>query len=205
MENESVNSASRSSGDLNADQQKREENSGSLAGKMMGASAKSISDFAPIALQGMMVDIPLAMTEGMRTLPRHYGGSVRDHGAVVDAKSGFAVAGKNFAWGFIDGLSDVVVQPYKGARKEGALGAVKGLGKGVVSLTANSGSAMFGVLSYSSQGISKSLRTAVHTTTRNQITHERHVEGRWMLESGKAGSLDQDEVVSMFKRLRDVK
>ncbi|KAJ4316058.1 hypothetical protein N0V84_008057 [Fusarium piperis] len=93
------------------------EHSGSLAGRMAGASAKSIGKLGPTALKGMVVDIPLALTEGLKSVPRHYGGNVRDHGPVTDAKSGMVMAGKTFAWGFIDGLSDVVTEPYKGARK----------------------------------------------------------------------------------------
>ncbi|KAI9163417.1 Sterol 3-beta-glucosyltransferase UGT80B1 [Paramyrothecium foliicola] len=175
---------------------------GSLAGKMMGASAKSIGTFAPTALQGMMVDIPLAITEGMKSVPRHYGGKVRDHGPVVDAKSGFAVAGKTFAYGFMDGLADLVVQPYKGAAKDGALGALKGFGKGAVSLTTKSGAAMFGVLAYPSAGISKSLRTAVHSGTRKTIANERHVEGKWLLGGGRYGEAELMEGVAAFDRLR---
>jgi hypothetical protein len=32
-----------------------------------------------------------------------------------------------------EGLTDIFVQPYKGAKKEGALGALKGFGKGTAS------------------------------------------------------------------------
>lgn len=33
-----------------------------------------------------------------------------------------------------EGLTDIVVQPYKGAKKEGTKGAMKGIAKGTVSL-----------------------------------------------------------------------
>ncbi|KAH6880721.1 hypothetical protein B0T10DRAFT_609391 [Thelonectria olida] len=192
----------RPSGDSERPRSTNNEHSGSLAGRMAGASAKSVGNIAPTALKGMVVDIPLAITEGLRSVPRHYGGSVRDHGPVTDAKSGMVVAGKTFAWGFIDGISDVVVQPYKGAKKEGTLGAVKGLGKGVMSLATKSGAGMFGVFAYPSAGISKSLRTAVHRSTRKAIAHERHVEGVWMIENGRAATGDTSELVSTFTRLQ---
>lgn len=183
----------------------RKDEHNSLAGHMMGASAKSIGSFAPKALKGMVVDIPLAITEGMRAVPSHYGDAVRDHGQVTDIKSGVVVAGKTFAWGFVDGLSDMVVQPYKGARKEGTLGAVKGLGKGVVNLTAKSGAGMFGMFAYPSAGIAKSLRSAVHNKTRNMIAQERHKEGRWMIQSESIPELNSGAVVAEFERLRDCK
>ncbi|KAM6507175.1 hypothetical protein FALCPG4_018557 [Fusarium falciforme] len=180
----------------------RSEHPGSLAGRMAGASAKSIGKIGPTALKGMVVDIPLAITEGLKSVPHHYGGNVRDHGPVMNAKSGIVVAGKTFAWGFIDGISDVVTQPYKGARKEGALGAVKGLGKGVMSLATKSGAGMFGVFAYPSAGISKSLRTAVHSSTRKVIAQERHEEGVWMVKNGRGAQVDSSELISSFERLR---
>lgn len=181
----------------------RSTHQGSLAGRMAGASAKSIGNFVPTALKGMMVDVPLAITEGLRSMPNYYGGAVRDNGKVTDAKSGAVVAGKSFAWGFIDGLSDVVVQPYMGARKDGAVGAVKGFGKGVASLATKSGAGMFGVFAYPSAGISKSLRAVVHSRTRKEIALQRHKEGVWMIETGRVEQVNTDEVVSAFIRLRE--
>jgi hypothetical protein len=40
----------------------------------------SIAMFAPKALKGMTVDIPLALAEGLKNVPRHYGDIPRDHG-----------------------------------------------------------------------------------------------------------------------------
>lgn len=73
--------------------------------------------FAPKALKGMTVDIPLAFTEGLKNMPRMYGETPRYHGPVTGFQSGAAVAGKTFAYGFIDGVSDVFVKPYQGAQK----------------------------------------------------------------------------------------
>ncbi|KAH7166450.1 hypothetical protein EDB81DRAFT_918891, partial [Dactylonectria macrodidyma] len=156
----------------------------SLAGKMATASLKSIGGFAPTALKGMMVDFPLAITEGMKSVPGHYGGNVRDHGPITNAKSGATVAGKTFVWGMLDGISDVVVQPYKGAKKEGAVGAAKGLGKGAMNLVTKTGAGMFGLLAYPGAGIAKSLRAATHQGTRKMIMQARHAEGQWMVKTG---------------------
>ncbi|RSL48512.1 hypothetical protein CEP54_012866 [Fusarium duplospermum] len=176
------------------------EHSSSLAGRMAGASAKSIGKLGPTALKGMVVDIPLALTEGLKAMPHAYGGNVRDHGPVTDAKSGMVVAGKTFAWGFIDGLSDVVTEPYNGAKKEGALGAFKGLGKGAMSLVTKSGAGMLGVLAYPSAGISKSLRTAMHSSTRMAITQALREEGKWMVKNDGDG-VDTSALVNKFKSI----
>lgn len=152
------------------------------AGQMASASAMSLAMFAPKALKGMTVDIPLAITDGLKNVPRAYGDTPRDHGPVTGFRTGATVAGKTFAFGFMDGLSDVVVQPYKGAQAEGAKGAVKGVGKGMANLVTKSGAGMFGLMGYTSAGIAKSLRTAMYSKTRKTVAKARHEEGRWLLQ-----------------------
>ncbi len=56
---------------------------GSSAGAMTGALTK-----------GMLVDMPLALAEGMKNVPRLYGEEVPDHGKVKDWQSGGKVAVK---------------------------------------------------------------------------------------------------------------
>ncbi|KAH6612052.1 sterol glucosyltransferase [Boeremia exigua] len=173
------------------------------AGQLAGASGKSIAMFAPKALKGMMVDIPLAITDGLKNVPRAYGETVRDHGPVTGFRSGATVAGKTFAWGFIDGLSDVVMKPYEGAQKEGAKGAAKGLGKGLVNMPAKVGAGMFGLMSYTSAGIAKSLRTAVYSGTRKSIAEARHAEAQWLCEQGTYGPQESASIASRFEALKN--
>lgn len=163
----------------------------------------SIAMFAPKALKGMTVDIPLALTDGLKNVPRAYGDTVRDHGPVTDFKSGATVAGKIFAWGFVDGLSDVVVKLYQGAQKEGVKGAAKGLGKGLMSMTTKTGAGMFGLMGYTSAGIAKSLRTAVYSKARKGIAVARHAEGRWLMDQGGYGAEEAVSITSRFEALRN--
>jgi hypothetical protein len=83
----------------------------SIGGHAAAAGAESIGSLAPRALKGMVVDFPLALTEGLNAIPSHYGDNGRDNGKVTGIGSGFAVAGKTFAWGFVDGLSGLVTEP----------------------------------------------------------------------------------------------
>ncbi|OHF01558.1 hypothetical protein CORC01_03048 [Colletotrichum orchidophilum] len=177
----------------------------SMAGKVAGASAKSIGLFAPIAAKGMLLDIPLAITEGLRTVPKHFGTEVRNHGPVTNAKSGAAVAGKTFAWGFVDGVSDLVMEPIRGGKNEGALGAFKGFGKGAASLVAKSGAGMFGLLAYPSAGIAKGLRSAMDTGTRKAIAEEKHAEGQWLVNGNAVSEVNAGEVLASFNRLRGLR
>lgn len=158
--------------------------------------------FAPKATKGMLVDIPMALTDGLKNVPRAYGDKVRDHGPVTGFTSGATVAGKTFAYGFYDGLSDVVVKPYQGAQKEGAIGAAKGVAKGLVGLTTKTGAGMFGLVGYTGAGIAKSLRTVVYSDTRKSIAAARHAEGRWLIEQGRYGAGETASITSRFEALR---
>lgn len=115
-------------------------------GKLAAASGQSIAMFATKAAKGMLVDIPLTLTDSLNQVPRVCGETVREHGSLTNFKTGPTVAAKTFVWGFVDGIDNVVVEPYQGARKEGVLGVAKGLGKGLVSITTNPGAGMFGLM-----------------------------------------------------------
>jgi hypothetical protein len=166
---------------------------------MAGASMKSLANFVPTALKGMTVDIPLAMTEGMRNVPRLYGEKPQHQGSVTDIKSGFALGGTGFALGMVEAVSDLVMKPYEGIRKDGAKGAVAGIGKGMANMTSKAGCAMFGVVVYPGVGIAKSLRSAVYFRTRKRIVKARRAEGTWLLENGRHAEINSN--VTSFQRL----
>ncbi|KAF4544240.1 uncharacterized protein LTHEOB_6358 [Lasiodiplodia theobromae] len=170
------------------------------AGKMATASAKSLGAVHSSFFRGMIVDLPLAVAEGMRNAPALYGENVAQHQPVTDWKSGAVVAGKNFAWGLAEGVSGIVTQPVKGAREEGALGAVKGVGRGLMGLGLKTGSAVVGVAGYGGQGVVKSLRALGHTKTRKMVVERRKGEGVWIVARR---SVDLNRVVAEFERLKN--
>ncbi|OGE47759.1 hypothetical protein PENARI_c037G02547 [Penicillium arizonense] len=174
-------------------------NSARLAGRMVGASVKSIANFAPTALKGMTVDIPLAMTEGMRNVPRLYGEKPQHDGSVTGIKSGFALGGTGFALGMVEAVSDLVVKPYEGIRKDGAKGALTGIGKGVANMTTKAGCAMFGVVVYPGVGIAKSLKSAVYFRTKTSIVKARLAEGAWLSE--QCTHADVDSYTASYQRM----
>jgi hypothetical protein len=118
-------------------------------------SAKSFGNISLKGFKGLAVDIPLTAAEGFRNVPTLYGEQVSDNGTVTDWKSGAVVGGKvcdplkptspkvnqfqSFFYGMTEGITDIFFQPYKGAREEGALGALKGFGKGTVALATKTG------------------------------------------------------------------
>lgn len=59
-----------------------------------GAAGKGFVGMGGSVTKGMLVDVPLALAEGLRNTPRLYGDHVEDHGKVKDWKSGGVVAAK---------------------------------------------------------------------------------------------------------------
>lgn len=171
------------------------------AGAMAAASGKGFGKFVVSFYKGALVDIPLAATEGLRVMPRMYGEEPKDHGKVTDWKSGAAVAGRTFSHGIYEGLTDIFVLPYKGKEEEGALGVAKGIGKGLVSMTAKTGAGIVGLVAYPGLGICKSIRAAVKTTTRKGVEAAKWAEGEWMMMTEAGVYVDRDAVIAAFDTL----
>jgi hypothetical protein len=102
-------------------------------------------------------------------------------------------------WGMTEAMSDIVVKPFQGMQQDGAIGVVKGVGKGMLNTVSKSGHAMFGVLIYLSVGIMKSLHASIHSRMRKLIVKARRGEGAWMLESSQFRNTDRDQVVTGFR------
>ncbi|KAJ5836524.1 hypothetical protein N7447_002550 [Penicillium robsamsonii] len=151
-------------------------------GAAFAASGKSVGKFVGYGYKGAIVDIPLATTEGLRAVPRLY-----DLGPVRDWKPGVAVAGKGFLYGVAGGLTDIVVQPYRGAQAEGAIGAAKGVAKGTIGTMTKLSSGMLGLVTYPRQGICKSIQAIGRLGTRKQIVEGREKEGRFMARRAITG------------------
>lgn len=121
----------------------------------VSGSAGGVGDFFHHFSKGMLVDLPMAATEGLRAVPKLYGSDVPDHGRVKGWKTGAIVAGKNFSYGLTHGVADLVTEPIKGAKESGAPGAILGVGKGIVNMTTkvSSGTELFtGCISFAANG-----------------------------------------------------
>lgn len=105
-----------------------------VAGNAVGGSAKSVGRIIAYYYKGVLVDIPGAVNEGLRAVPRLYGEDVKSYDNIKDFKSGVAAAGDNFSRGFSHGLTDIFKQPYEGGQKDGIKGAIKGFVKGPIGM-----------------------------------------------------------------------
>jgi hypothetical protein len=192
-------------------------------GKASLASASAVGSFFHAFSKGMFIDIPLATTEGLRQVPKFYGGEVRDHGDVRDWKSGAIVGGRNLGFGIVDGFTDLVNEPIKGAKEEGALGVAKGVAKGFAGFTTKVASGKstgqrrlvgcviteppligvgaLGIVAYPGQGVYKTARAAMHPNTREAIRKARYQEGEFLARNATDSEID---VRTALQRFREV-
>ncbi|KAH7231729.1 uncharacterized protein BKA55DRAFT_713390 [Fusarium redolens] len=174
-------------------------NDRSCAGAAVAGSAGAVGGFFKAFTKGVYLDIPHALQEGMRVAPRLYGGEVYDPGPVTGWKSGGIAAGKNFSHGILEGVGGLIMSPVRGAKKEGAVGAAKGVGIGVLNLTTKVSSGALGLLTFTSQGAYKSMRASMRRDTRRTIKQSRQAEGVAMLREGKH-RVDAGAVLRVFDR-----
>lgn len=155
---------------------------------------------AGTATKGMLVDLPLAATDGLRAVPRLYGDTVQQRDPIKGFRSGVAVAGRTFRHDMRGGLTDVFVQTYTGKKADGAAGAAKGLGTGFANFLAKTGSATLGLVSYPAQGVYKSIRSATNQVP-VLVVEERLREGEWVVSKEPRWEADQAVIVHDFDGL----
>lgn len=160
-------------------------------------SASGVGGFFKHYSKGMLLDLPYAVTEGMRNAPKLYGGKAYDPGAVTDWKSGGIAAGKNFAHGMVEGIGGIVMEPVRGAKKEGAAGAAKGVGIGLLNLGTKMGSGALGLFALPSQGAYMSARALVKKKTGKSIMEARKIEGRDVVERSEEETRQKDRTAVM--------
>ena len=64
------------------------------AGAASLAAGKGIGEIGATLTKATLVDVPMALTEGLNQTPALYGGKVRNYGPVTDWKDGSTIAGK---------------------------------------------------------------------------------------------------------------
>ncbi|KAL0933992.1 Sterol 3-beta-glucosyltransferase UGT80B1-like protein 1 [Colletotrichum truncatum] len=180
---------------------KENRNCASLTSDMVLASVSGVGGFFKSSAGGI-VAVPYAFAEGFRNIPRLYGEEVRDLGAIRDWKSGTIVGAKATFFGVVDGVSDLFVLPYKGAQKDGPVGAVKGVGKSLVGVTSKLFNVAVGVGAYPLRGIYKSVWTSAHQDTQRSIRQARRIEGFYLAERMRQGGFDDALVLRAFESIR---
>src|SRR4051812_6077055 len=101
----------------------------------------------------------IAVSQGLHNLPRLYGDTtVRTQDKVTGIQSGLRAAGRAPVLGIFDGISGLVTQPMQGAKEEGAVGFMKGVGKGFGGLLIKPIAGVHGIMGNISKGVWKEAR-----------------------------------------------
>jgi hypothetical protein len=149
-------------------------------GRIMGAGLKT-----PVTFTN-------GLARGFHNVPTLYGDeTVRPEPKINGIKSGLVAAGKGFGYGLYDGLTGLVTQPYNGAKKEGAVGFLKGFGKGLGGVVFKPSAGACGVPGYAFMGVYKSL---MKVGTGGKATLEQYLaEARLAQGEEEANSLERGE------------
>ncbi|QKD46415.2 uncharacterized protein FOBCDRAFT_123383 [Fusarium oxysporum Fo47] len=106
------------------------------------------------------------VANGFHNYPSYSFGAteVRRRGEITGLGSGLRVAGEEFALGFWDAFSGLVMKPYESTKDEGARGFSKGVLRGARGFAYNLGASIFAVPGYALKGVEKEL--AKHRLTK---------------------------------------
>lgn len=155
------------------------------------------------------MEMTMGITKGFHNAPKMWGDdTVRPQPKVSGAKSGAQAIGKEFAYGMYDGVTGLVTQPWNGAKKEGATGFFKGVGKGVGGIIAKPGAALFGIPGYLFQGAYKESQKLFGSNVQDYIVASRTAQGYddWLhsSEEEKQGVIERWKLIQIcLKKKQD--
>jgi hypothetical protein len=166
---------------------------GKGAGRIVGAGMKFYANTC------------MGLARGFRNAPKLYNDdTVRPPEKVTGLVSGMKVAGKELGLGFYDGVSGLVTQPWRGAEKEGPVGFVKGVGKGLGGVFLKSASAVFAVPAYTVQGLRAEVRGMFARSSTNYIITSRVLQGEEDL-AGSTAEEGRDVLARWHSQREDLK
>ncbi|KAI9728526.1 MAG: hypothetical protein M1834_007664 [Cirrosporium novae-zelandiae] len=129
------------------------------------SASKGVSRIVGTGMKSPM-DFMFAIARGFHNAPKLYGDtSVRPTEKISGFQSGLKAAGKEFGFGFYDGITGLVTQPMEGAKKEGVAGLIKGFGKGMGGVVFKPGAAIWALPGYTFKGIYQELNKFIGPNT----------------------------------------
>ncbi|KAI4219514.1 MAG: hypothetical protein LQ349_008331, partial [Xanthoria aureola] len=157
------------------------------------------------ALARVPMDLSLAIAQGFHNAPRLYGDStVRTPLRITGIKSGLHAAGDELVFGVYDGVTGLWLQPYRGARDNGALGFVQGIGKGFGGFILKDLAAIFGPIAYTMKGVHKEMIKGQQPT--QFIRRARMAQGALDVKAldGEARKKEEEKVRKAWEVVLDI-
>ena len=160
------------------------------------------------ALAKVPMDLSLAIAQGFHNAPRLYGDdTVRTPPRISGFHSGLRAAGSEFTFGVYDGVTGLVLQPYHGARENGALGFVQGIGKGIGGFVLKDLAAIFGPFGYTLKGVHKEIIKNKNRQPTAFIRKARMIQGEKDAEAleGKAKQQDLIKIDAAWRIVSEIR
>ncbi|KAJ4358224.1 uncharacterized protein N0V89_002804 [Didymosphaeria variabile] len=161
---------------------------GKGVGRIVGAGFKSPLDFS------------MNVAQGFHNVPKLYGGDVRQVDKVTNLQSGLKVAAKQFGFGLYDGIAGLALDPYKGAKKEGGLGFVKGVGRGIFSVPFRVMGGAFSVPAYAMKGLYQEMLKNQGSGVQNYVIAARISQG--YDEASVLSTAEKQDIVNRWRCIK---
>lgn len=154
------------------------------------------------------MDLSLAIAQGFHNAPRLYGDStVRTPIRVSGIQSGLKAAGSEFVFGIYDGVTGLWLQPYRGAKENGAVGFVQGVGKGFGGFILKDLAAIIGPFGYTLKGVHKELVKSKKQKLTHFIRNAKQLQGKQELSALDESTKRQvsDRIDAAWKIVMEIK
>ena len=133
------------------------------------------------AIARFPMNLTLAVTQGFHNAPRLYGDeTVRRPPRVTGFHSGTRAGRDELVYGVMDGVTGLFTQPYNGAKNNGFVGAVRGVGFGIGGFVLKDIAAFMGPLAYTMKGLDAEYMKRYQPT--NYLRRARIAEGQKELQ-----------------------
>jgi hypothetical protein len=147
------------------------------------------------------MELSVGITKGFHNAPKLWGDdTVRPQERVSDLKSGMKAIGREFGFGWYDGVTGLFTQPWKGAQKEGTSGFFKGVGKGIGGFITKPGAALFGIPSHMMKGVHKEVQKRFGSNVQTYIVTSRTAQGyqEWL----QSDDAEKEDVIDRWKMIQ---
>ncbi|KAL1962950.1 hypothetical protein VTN77DRAFT_9046 [Rasamsonia byssochlamydoides] len=149
----------------------------SIASDAAKGAGKGMGRIVEVGLKTPL-DFTMGIAKGFRNAPRLYGDdTVRQQDKITGFHSGVKTATKELGLGFYDGITGIVTQPIRGAKKDGVGGFFKGIGKGLGGAILKPGAAIWGIPAYSFKGVYEEVQKYFGSSLQSYIVATRYMEG----------------------------
>ncbi|KAJ7144963.1 UDP-Glycosyltransferase/glycogen phosphorylase [Mycena crocata] len=148
-----------------------------------------------------VMDIVASVHEGLYNTPKLYGSKVRKTGKVTNFASGLKEGGKGLFYGYYDGITGLVREPYEGAQKDGFMGAVKGSLRSFANATIRPAGGIVGMIAHPARGLWKSAQSPMAQKQEGQQRQVRISDGVEAVR--KSTQTQRSEIVRKFKQMKE--